>query len=81
MILNVYSVNIDLCSSVSLVFAACDNPIAPEIYDCVIQGLKLPADIEVSCHFKDEQLSVAGQFCKFTKYLLKFDAIADEKTS
>jgi hypothetical protein len=27
--------------------AACDNPTAPEIYDCIVQGLKLPADIEV----------------------------------
>lgn len=27
--------------------AACDNPTAPEIYDCVVQGLKLPADVEV----------------------------------
>ncbi|KAH7622252.1 putative Signal recognition particle 19 kDa protein [Nannochloris sp. 'desiccata'] len=33
--------------------AACDNPAAPEIYDCVIQGLKLPADIEMKRHPRD----------------------------
>lgn len=34
--------------AVPLLSAGCDNPTTPEIYDSVVQGLKLPADIEVS---------------------------------
>ena len=48
--------------------AGCDNPTTPEIYDCIIQGLKLAADIEVRyeyeaiCRHRDVKDSVVLVF-------------------
>lgn len=42
------SLHADAHGKFGFCLVACENPTTPEIFDCVVQGLKLPAEIEVS---------------------------------